>query len=175
MQQRLILARACLEAHQYGEAIDHFEAYLEKHPDDLKALLQLGICHLLNRSERLFLRTYEQARQLKERMAAVPADVLRTFAHYESLVRKVTATALVLGTVAASAAGCASSHKYSGGVDWDADIGDLPTDTQSSVQDAGATDSQPGGTEATPSDTEGDTATSAHRYSGGVALDTEST
>jgi len=44
----LSYALGCLEAHRYDEAIGFFETYLKERPDDLKALLQLGICHLLN-------------------------------------------------------------------------------------------------------------------------------
>jgi len=112
------------------------------------------------------LRIYGQAKRLKTRLAAVPEDVVRTFLYYESLVKKVTAAALVLSTVAAGAAECTSSHKYSGGVDFDAGVEGSTADSQTS-EDTGT-----GTVEST--DTQGDTVSSDHRYSGGVALDTES-
>jgi hypothetical protein len=155
---------AAMKAGRYPEAIALFEAELKQHPDDLKTLLHLGICHLLNRSENLFLGIYKKAEKLRARMGAIPEDVSRVFSHYEGLVKRVTAAALLVSAVSATATGCgddddtspaSSSHKYSGGVY----VGDdeEKTGTDSAAPDAGEGDT--------------DTISSAHRYSGGVYVD----
>ncbi len=155
-QQRFIDASRAMKAGRIDEAIRKFETCVARRPDDLKALLHLGICHLLNRSEKLFLQIYEEAKALNARLRVIPEEVSRVFAQYEGLVKRVTATALVLGTVSAVATGCTTSHKYSGGVDAGRPV---DTETDSVAGDAGA-------------DT-ADTAASAHRYSGGVAFGTD--
>ena len=127
---RLTAAEGLMRRRQFGEAIPLFEECLADAPDDLGALLRLGICHLLNRSEDLFLAIYRKAGALLARIERAPDDVRRLWAQYQALAKRVTATAVVLGTIAV--AGCASapgpgaegaakppvtsSHKYSGGV-----------------------------------------------------------
>ena len=114
---QLAAAEALMKARHFAEAIDLFEGHVRTYPDDLHALLKLGICHLLNRGERAFLAIYDQARILVERSRVLPRDVARLWKSYKGLVYKVTATALILG--AGTLAGCgdsSSAHKYSGGV-----------------------------------------------------------
>ncbi len=154
-QNTLVRAETAMKDNRYGDAIDLFTAHLDTEPGDLKALLHLGICHLLNRSEPIFLFIYDEAVKLKQTLGEIPKDVSRIFAQYEGLVKKVTAAALVVGTM--SAAGCGddndgpfSSHKYSGGVNLSPDAA---ASSDEENEDVGT-----------------DTVTSAHRYSGGVAL-----
>ena len=160
-------AERLMRAHRYAEAIRGFESRLADDPSDLGAMLRMGLCHLLNRSEPAFLAVHARATALIRELGAVPRQAEGLWSHYQRLFQLVTATALVVGGMA-SAVGCdesTSSHKYSGGVYVapDAATGGAPADA--SDGDA-ATDaaSAPDGDAATD-------ATSAHRYSGGVYLD----
>ena len=122
-------AEALMRRRRFAEAIPLFERHLRDRGRDLPALLKLGICHLLNRSERAFLDIYERARRIVARLKKMPADVARLWAQYGDLVKRVTATALVLGATATAYSGhrysagvrpkpvpTKSAHKYSGGV-----------------------------------------------------------
>jgi hypothetical protein len=88
-----------MENARYDEAISLFQAQLIKRQDDLKSLLQLGFCHLLNRSEKMFLSVYKQARALKHRLGEIADDVRRLFLSYENWVKKLTATTIILASV----------------------------------------------------------------------------
>jgi hypothetical protein len=138
-------ALALMQSHRYEEAIALFEARLRDHPTDVGALLRMGLCHLLNRSEPAFLSIHDRATALIHELDAVPTQTERLWAHYQHLFKVVTATALVVGGVASTVA-CGkqgiSAHKYSGGVYVEPD-----------ASDSGAL--------------------SAHRYSGGVFLEPE--
>ena len=135
-------AASHMKAGRFPEAIPLLEQCVAIDPIDLKSLLHLGICHLLNRSEKIFLAIFEEATLLKSRLSEIPPDAMRVFAQYESLVKKVTATALVLGTVTAAASGCGlSAHKYSGGVYVPPDT----AETQSTEMRASDSDSVTGG------------------------------
>jgi hypothetical protein len=68
--------------------------------------LKLGICHLLNRSEHNFLAIYEQTKVLMASLTEVPAEIKTLWHKYEGLATKVTAGALVVGSLAV--AGCSS-------------------------------------------------------------------
>jgi hypothetical protein len=118
-QQRTRLASAeeLMRARLFGEAIGAFDAHLRDYPDDLRALLKVGICHLLNRSERMFVAIHQRAQALLARLREVPRDIARLWRTYNSLLAKVTATALLVGvgTLAGCGDGC-SAHRYSGGV-----------------------------------------------------------
>ena len=155
-QMRMDAAEA-MKAGRLGDAILLYEKCTTASPDDLKSLLHLGICHLLNRSEALFLSLFEEAKALRARLGHIADDVQRVFSQYEGLVKKVTAAALVMGTVAVASSGCGSAHKYSGGVYDELDATAHSSD--SATDDAGPSDS--------------DTVSSAHRYSGGVAFETK--
>lgn len=89
-----------MKARRFGEAIAAFEAHLAEWPDDVRALLRLGLCHLLDRSEETFVAIHGRARALIEGLREVPADLARLWAHYQQLTRKVSATALVVGVMA---------------------------------------------------------------------------
>ena len=150
-------AAEAMKVGRLSDAISLYEKCTIASPDDLKSLLHLGICHLLNRSEDIFLSVYEKAKALRARLGQIADDVARVFSQYEGLVKKVTAAALVVGTVTTVSSGC-SSHKYSGGVHTPLDA--ATADSDSATDDAGVSDS--------------DTDTvSAHRYSGGVAFETK--
>jgi hypothetical protein len=168
-----------MQAHRYDEAIALFEARLRENPTDLGALLRMGLCHLLNRSEPAFLTIHERATAIIRELGSVPRQTERLWSHYEHLFKLVTATALVVGGMADLVA-CnhpvSSAHKYSGGVYHDpgAPVGGAasqPTEAYAPGEDPGSGDSgataQP--KPAPPSGVDPQT-TSAHRYSGGVYL-----
>lgn len=98
------------------EAVETFQIHLARQPDDLKALLELGICHLLNGSEEAFLAIHDKADGVIRAAGELPEAIVKLWRQYRSLVLKVTAAALVLGSVAAEAYGSGSAHRYSGGV-----------------------------------------------------------
>lgn len=89
-----------MEEHRFGEAADELGRYLREHPDDPQALLQLGICHLLNRSEGEFFAIRLRAERLLARHAPPTPEVTRLWALYRSLAAKVTTAALALGATA---------------------------------------------------------------------------
>jgi hypothetical protein len=94
-------AEQLLQEQRYGEAIEGFSSHLRAEPDDPEALLQLGICHLLNRSEPEFLAIHDRAAQTLGDSSELPGRLSRLWALYRSLVAKVTATALVVGAAGA--------------------------------------------------------------------------
>ncbi|MBN2340415.1 MAG: hypothetical protein JXX29_00565 [Deltaproteobacteria bacterium] len=102
-----------MKAHDYSSAISLFEQKRQQMPEDLNTLLHLGICHLLNHSETAFLTIHEEAKKLRSRLAHIPEHVAEVFAQYEGLVRKVTATAVLVGTVTGAACGICSGHNHS--------------------------------------------------------------
>lgn len=187
-------ATSSMKAHDYPTAISLFEAQRAQSPDDLNALLHLGICHLLNHSVSMFLTLYEDAKKLKNRLQHIPDHVVKVFSQYAGLVRKVTATALVVSTVAGAACGL-TAHKYSGGV-YQPKEKELPAEVQPADSDTVSGDSQASSIDAdaletrdevdpNPQDTlthdtgandvitpspEEDGTMSAHKYSGGVYL-----
>jgi len=114
-EAQLAAAEALMKARHFAEAIDLFEGHVRTYPDDLRALLKLGICHLLNRGERAFLAIYEHARILVERSRDLPQDVARLWKSYKGLVSKVTATALILGAGTVVGCGDSSSALKDGG------------------------------------------------------------
>ena len=114
-------AEGLMRARRYREAMEAYRRRLEQEPGDVAALLKLGICHLLDGSERAFVRIHKRAAKLIARLREVPPGLARLWARYQELFKKVTATALILGAVTvaayeAQAAGTGSAHKYSGGV-----------------------------------------------------------
>jgi len=109
-------AEESMRNHRLPEAIDAFREHLQQDPSDLKALLELGICHLLNGSEKLFLGIRDLAERLISAGRNLPAGVSRLWKRYCGLAAKVTAVALVAGSTAAAAYGQGSAHRYSGGV-----------------------------------------------------------
>ncbi|RLB64446.1 MAG: hypothetical protein DRI90_04570 [Deltaproteobacteria bacterium] len=92
-----------MQEQRFADAIEAFDGHLVREPTDPKALLQLGICHLLDRSEQTFLDIYRRAGRLLGTMERIPAEVSRLWTLYRSLVAKVTATALVTSTVGLTA------------------------------------------------------------------------
>ncbi|MBW2453899.1 MAG: tetratricopeptide repeat protein [Deltaproteobacteria bacterium] len=96
-------AEALMQEQRFAEAIEAFDTHLERTPADPRALLQLGICHLLDRSEEIFLDIYQRAARLLGALEQVPAELARLWRLYRSLVAKVTATALVTSTVGLTA------------------------------------------------------------------------
>ncbi|MBT3218042.1 MAG: hypothetical protein HN348_03045 [Proteobacteria bacterium] len=181
-----------MRQHKYSEAIELFEAHLSTWPDDLVALMQLGICHLLNRSEQVFVAIHTQVSRKLDILDDLPAEVASLWGTYNRLMRNVGASALVIGATA----GCAepkkdvvpeeasnkteevlpkaeegqapdeamSMHRYSGGVYQGDDLlqGD---DLQIPLDEVDPNDET---NKKKPKDKE---ATSMHRYSGGVFLE----
>ena len=118
---------------RYDEAIVILTARVDECPGDLKSLLHLGFCYLLNRSEKVFLRIYHQASDLMRRLGQVPEDVRLLFQRYEARMKTLTASALVLSSVAVAA--CETRSLY------DAPPYDEPTDTSpTEPEDAGDSD-----------------------------------
>ncbi|MFB3891689.1 MAG: hypothetical protein ACE15C_06670 [Phycisphaerae bacterium] len=161
-----LAAEDLMRQRRFGDAIEAFRMHLERHGRDLKALLELGICHLLNGSEQAFREIHERAGRMLARARKVPADVARLWEQYGALAAKVAATALVLGAMAVE--GCKSSHKYSGGV-YEANM------TQSAHRYSGGVYVQPipaSGPATMPATTSAPASKpapiSSHRYSGGV-------
>jgi hypothetical protein len=164
-----------MQAHRYDEAIALLELHLRDHPTDLGALLRMGLCHLLNRSEPAFLSIHARATALIRDLGAVPRQTEGLWSHYQHLFKLVTGAALVVGGMA-ELVGCdhplVSAHKYSGGVYHEpaAPVGgarDQATEAYAPAENPGS-----GGAAAksTPPSTPHPQATSAHRYSGGVYL-----
>jgi hypothetical protein len=167
-----------MQGRRYDEAIALFEARLRNHPTDLGALLRMGLCHLLNRSEPAFLAIHDRAGAIIRELGAVPRQTEQLWAHYQHLFKLVTATALVVGGMA-ELVSCdhpvVSAHKYSGGVyhEPSAPTGgattepmeaSAPREDPASAPDSGAK------LEPRPASAVRPHATSAHRYSGGVYL-----
>jgi hypothetical protein len=174
-------AERLMRAHRYAEAIAVFESRLADDPSDLGAMLRMGLCHLLNRSEPAFLAIHDRATAVIHELGAAPRQTEQLWVHYQRLFKLVTATALVVGGMANLIA-CedlvSSGHKYSGGVYHDpgAPVGGAANATDASAPDGDAAMdvvSAPDGA-APDGDAGADAAadaTSAHRYSGGVYLD----
>jgi hypothetical protein len=55
-------AERLMRTHRYAEAIGVFESRLADDPSDLGAMLRMGLCHLLNRSEPGRRRCHERRR-----------------------------------------------------------------------------------------------------------------
>ena len=165
-----VRAEALMRQRRFDEAIAVFEEHLRRHGDDLRALLELGICHLLNRGEEAFLRIGRRASRLLAALGEVPGDVRRLWSQYNDLARRVTATALVVGAVTLpSCSNPNSGHKYSGGVY------KPPVKVVKADQPAQAGEAQPAAPTtqqaiAKPKPKPMPTTFSAHRYSGGVRL-----
>lgn len=110
-------AEELLRERRFGEAIEAFQLHLEEEPRDVKALLELGICHLLNGSRQAFLRVYEEASRFLKGAKELPGDVARLWKQYRGLFKKVTAAALIVGVTALASTDLrASGHRYSAGV-----------------------------------------------------------
>jgi hypothetical protein len=120
-----------LQEQRYPEAIDSFSAHLQRVPSDPEALLQLGICHLLNREEQRFLAIHEQAARVIATAPALPRGVPRLWTLYRSLVAKVTATALAVG----ASAGC----DHSGAPSPEVSAEPTPSSTAAATTSAAAT------------------------------------
>lgn len=164
-------AENCMKQHDFAQASRLFQDYLQARPNDIKAMLEFGICCFVNRSEQTFLAIFEQAGKRIAAMKSLPEDIARLWEKYNSLVKKASITALVVGVSMSGA--CQreqqtvkptnneqniqqpdkqdppySAHRYSGGVY-------LPP-----KQDVKPVEPKPG-----------DDTYSAHKYSGGVYLD----
>jgi hypothetical protein len=162
-------AERLMRAHRYAEAIAVFESRLADEPSDLGAMLRMGLCHLLNRSEPAFLAIHDRATAIIHELGAAPRQTEQLWVHYQRLFKLVTATALVVGGMASIVAcDVDSAPKNSGGVyvETDAAADDAARDTATDVVSAPDGDA----TVDAGADAAGDAA-SAHRYSGGVYLD----
>ncbi|MBU1536097.1 hypothetical protein KKF84_12305 [Myxococcota bacterium] len=114
-------AESAMKARDFKQAIALFEAHLSNHPDDIKPMLQLGICHLLTNSTGAFTAIYSRVAALFLDLGQIPSELKELWGKYGALAKKAGATALIAGTVMSSAAtsGCGkphSAHKYSAGV-----------------------------------------------------------
>jgi len=155
-------AEALMKQRRLGEAIEALRRHLADEPGDLRALLELGICHLLNGSEEWFLAIRERARRALAAAGRTPAGVARLWRQYEALFRKVTATAVVLGAM--TAAGCESASQQSpagGGQGANAMTRPAPETRPAGQVGAPATATRPSAPETRPT-------YSGHRYSAGV-------
>ena len=90
-------AEGLMRAHRYREAIARFEVRLAEDPQDLCSLLRMGLCHLLDRSEAVFVAIYHRATAIIGELGEVPARARKLWFQYQQLVQSVTATALVVG------------------------------------------------------------------------------
>lgn len=84
----------------FAEAIVLYEERVATVPTDLPSLLKLGICHLLNRSEKRFLKIYLQGKERIASLTDVPADTVALWRKYEDLAVKVAGGALLIGGLA---------------------------------------------------------------------------
>ncbi len=144
-------ADRAMQSRRFGEAIALYEQRLTVVPTDLAALLKLGICHLLNRSERRFLEIHAQAQSLRAALPSVPAEVNALWRKYEGLAVKVTAGAMVIGGLAM--AGCSQPVE---------NAGTPASPTQKPTAPGVATSAAPVRPVSPP--------VSSHRYSGGVYI-----
>ncbi|HCF61416.1 MAG TPA: hypothetical protein DFS52_25890 [Myxococcales bacterium] len=128
----------------FTESIAAFELHLAAEPQDLRALLKLGICHLLNRSRGAFLDVHRRAEQVIARIGTLPADVVQLYELYRGLIVRVGAASLVAGTLVLNQ-GCTESKL--------ADAGAAAAPAGEGA-DAGRIEHRP-----------------QHRYSGGVRLE----
>ena len=173
-------AEQLMKEHRFADAARELSERLGQQPDDPQALLELGICHLLNRSEAEFLRIGARAERIIAALESPPARVSRLWSLYRSLAAQVTTAALTLGAVGAM--GCDRTTPP-------ADVTAEPTPTVSTAADqpaTGAPADDPSGVggaaeptaepsaqdeSAAPTATAAATTTQvrpAHRYSGGV-------
>ena len=164
-------ARQSMQQRLYTKAITLYDEHLEGQPDDLRSLMEVGICHLLNGSEEAFLYIHQSMKAVISKNAPLTDENRELWDYYLSLVRKVTATALVIGSVAVT--GCQgegkpsfSGHKYSGGVQMSPEppVQQKAEDNQSSS----TTNTTSVNSIVTP--TNAKPHFSAHRYSGGVYM-----
>jgi hypothetical protein len=84
----------------FAEAIALYEERVAAVPTDLASLLKLGICHLLNRSEKRFLKIYLQGKERMTSLSDRPAETVALWRKYEDLAVKVAGGALVIGSLA---------------------------------------------------------------------------
>ncbi len=94
-------ARASMKARHFDEAIRAFEAHLLEQPEDVQALLELGICHLLGRSKTTFVVIHGVARRLLERRDQLSEELDRTWRTYRELFVAATASSLLLAACTA--------------------------------------------------------------------------
>jgi len=167
--EKVAAATRAMRGRRFAEAVDLLESRLVEVPGDLEAMLQLGICHLLSRSERAFLRIHETARAMVEASGELPERVARLWTHYRSLVRKVAAASLVMGSATFSSCNTHSAHRYSGGVFQEPapkPQTERPTEEDSAKADDSKKDALDDG--AVPAKPQPPRPISSHRYSGGV-------
>src|ERR1035437_203696 len=74
----------------FAAAIELFDRHLAKERQDLRAMLEMGICHLLNGAEEPFRQIHRQASVLLSQARDLPADVARLWEQYNGLFRKVS-------------------------------------------------------------------------------------
>ncbi len=168
-------ARQAMQQRQYATAIVLYDKHLEKQPSDLRSLMEIGICHLLDGSQAVFLHIRNTMTAVIAKNGPLEGENRELWDYYLSLVRKVTGTALVLGSLAVS--GCKendptfSGHKYSGGVQMPLRP---PVQQQENTQAESQTNATASAAQADKSITEPpgtNSYMSAHRYSGGVYLE----
>jgi hypothetical protein len=94
------VADRLMEERRFADAIPAYEERLDADSTDLVALLKLGICHLLNRSENRFLKIYLQGKERFATLSDLPAETAALWRKYEGLAVKVTGGAMVLGSLA---------------------------------------------------------------------------
>lgn len=104
-----VVARAdrLMKKRLFAEAIALYEERVAAVPTDLASLLKLGICHLLNRSEKRFLKIYLQGKERMASLSDIPAETVALWRKYEDLAVKVTGGVLVIGSLAIG--GCPSA------------------------------------------------------------------
>jgi hypothetical protein len=183
--ESLTEAETLMKQHRVSEAIELFEGHLRAQPDDTRALLKLGVCHLLNGSEEAFLTIYDRARRTLERLRDIPADLARLWDKYRSLMVRVTASALIVGG-AATLPGCTKSGSEPSPQPGATQPGDTagqtvpapqiadaapqPDDTHLSAKEIDAAPLPPDAAPKAKADAGTTKPASMHRYSGGVYM-----
>jgi tetratricopeptide (TPR) repeat protein len=152
-----------LRQRRFDEAIACFQQRLDESPEDLTALLLLGIAHLLKGSREAFVALHRRAAALIDRLGRLEGRCAELWEHSRGLAGRLGVSALVLAGTACSQAG-------------DRDTGAAGPVQQPTQEDP----AKPAANGATPQQPAGQTAqegepqlppVSAHRYSGGVYLD----
>ena len=85
---------------RFDEAVSASRAWLDQHPEDLEALLRMGICCLLSRAEDEFERIHARAAELVRARPQLSAPAARLWQLHQSLLARIAAPLLVLGSTA---------------------------------------------------------------------------
>lgn len=93
-------ARDALRVHDYSVAVRRFNEYLETHPDDLEARLELGIALLMAGDDCGFYGIHHELEPVMDRRGRPAGRLARLWEVYCSMVRKAARAAAVVGLAA---------------------------------------------------------------------------